>query len=203
MGCPECGRDKPILAKNLCAACYMRRRRREKAGPAFVARAPTGAREGIAMAYRHDWVGRFHEKIDTSGDCHEWSGGSTAGGYGVFHTCGYTYLAHRLAFLLAGGEMDYSVVMHSCDNPKCVNPAHLSGGDHKANMDDMVAKGRRNVTGRCGKHLRDRATHPRAKAVRTPEGEFPSASLAADALGLHAKTIARRATDEVKGFSWA
>ena len=47
-------------------------------------------------------------------------------------------------------------------------------------------------------HLTDRAKHPRAQAIQTPKGEFPSASLAAEAHGItrqHAARLARIGKD--------
>lgn len=38
---------------------------------------------------------------------------------------------------------DGNVILHSCDNPKCINPEHLSQGIHQENMIDMVNKNRR------------------------------------------------------------
>jgi hypothetical protein len=34
------------------------------------------------------------------------------------------------------------VVMHSCDNPSCVNPNHLKIGTQKQNLEDRKQKGR-------------------------------------------------------------
>lgn len=44
--------------------------------------------------------------------------------------------------LTHGSLRDEDWVLHHCDNPRCVNPAHLFLGDRAANMADMVAKGR-------------------------------------------------------------
>jgi hypothetical protein len=35
-----------------------------------------------------------------------------------------------------------ALIMHSCDNPPCCNPKHLSEGNHYLNWADSVAKGR-------------------------------------------------------------
>jgi hypothetical protein len=52
--------------------------------------------------------------------------------------------AHRLAWELANNRPvpDGLVVMHSCDNPRCVNPSHLSVGTQSQNIHDSIRKGR-------------------------------------------------------------
>lgn len=76
--------------------------------------------------------------------CIEWTGACHP--YGQFHLApGTTIAAHRFAYALAKGPIpDYpgSFVLHSCDNPPCVNPAHLRVGTHQDNMDDMFSRGR-------------------------------------------------------------
>jgi hypothetical protein len=72
-------------------------------------------------------------------DCWEWRGNRNNRGYGKL---GKIY-AHRVAYELASGPIPSGLeVMHSCDNPPCCNPAHLSVGTHADNMQDMARKGR-------------------------------------------------------------
>lgn len=88
----------------------------------------------------------FMSRVDTSGECWVWLGPTNANGYGR----GYdpdrmkTRYVHQLSFEIFYGFKPEEV-MHTCDNRKCVNPAHLKAGDHTANCRDMAAKGRGNT----------------------------------------------------------
>lgn len=53
---------------------------------------------------------------------------------------------HVVALIEHSGEMPNGrVAMHSCDNPRCIEPTHLSWGTQKDNMRDKANKGRSNV----------------------------------------------------------
>ena len=82
-------------------------------------------------------------EITTNG-CHEWTGNIAPNGYGRVHLNGTRFWAHRTMWEVCNGvelKTD-NVIMHSCDNPKCVNPAHLQLGTFSTNFLDMWAKGR-------------------------------------------------------------
>lgn len=93
--------------------------------------------------------------------CWEWEG-RTAGGYGRFGYGGRDRGAHVLALVLRGVEVPKGmVVMHSCDNPPCVNPHHLRVATQAENRRDCAAKGRTATGERNGMN-----THPE----RRPDG---------------------------------
>jgi len=75
--------------------------------------------------------------------CIEYNGHIGNAGYGLDYDpeTKKTISAHRLAFKQAYGFLP-KVVMHTCDNPKCVNPEHLKAGTQSENIKDCVSKGR-------------------------------------------------------------
>lgn len=89
---------------------------------------------------------RFWLAVDVSdlSGCWEWTHTRSNKGYGVTCISGrVNTFAHRMAWHLTNGPIpDGLFVCHHCDNPPCVRPDHLFLGDVKANMEDMVQKGR-------------------------------------------------------------
>ncbi len=92
---------------------------------------------------------RFWSKVNKNTDtgCWEWTAFKNKSGYGMFTVSSSlrTY-AHRIAAKLDGRDPTGMSVCHSCDNPSCVNPAHLFLGTQQDNVDDMRAKGRANYS---------------------------------------------------------
>lgn len=90
------------------------------------------------------WQCRFKEifqKSPTVGDCIEWPMKPGSHGYGQFTIDGWNTTSHTTSFRFFHGEiLQGAVVMHSCDNRMCINPAHLSIGTRTENIKDMWAK---------------------------------------------------------------
>lgn len=108
----------------------------------------------------------FWTYVDESGGplaCWPWRGCKDACGYGrvwLWDPNTGTRVntgAHRVAWMFTHGEIPAGFcVCHSCDNPSCVNPAHLWLGTQGDNVRDMHEKGRAGVV-----------THPE----RLPRGD--------------------------------
>lgn len=99
---------------------------------------------------------RFFSKTAWRGKCLEWQGARNPAGYGMFNKDGKSsVLAHRMSYMLAHNMEPIKrglVVMHTCDNPACVNREHLVIGTHRANHDDKKNKGRSNTGTKHGLH---------------------------------------------------
>lgn len=123
-------------------------------------------------------VERFWRKVNKNGPimpnmetpCWQWMTGKSDSGYGSFAAGGRTLKTHRIAWTLAKGQIPHDgsahgiCVCHRCDNPLCVNPAHLFLGAHIDNMRDMGEKGRK-VVARGDKH------HSRLRPERMARGD--------------------------------
>lgn len=81
--------------------------------------------------------------LGENGPCCPWSRSTRKDGYGQVWWNGTVLSTHKVAFELTFGPVqEGQVVRHSCDNPLCCNPYHLTPGSQQRNMDDMVKKGR-------------------------------------------------------------
>jgi hypothetical protein len=97
---------------------------------------------------------RFFDKTAWRGRCLEWQAARNKAGYGVYQKGDGTILAHRMAYQIQHAMTlpKGAVVMHTCDNPSCVNHEHLQLGTHRQNHDDKKNKGRSNTGTKHGLH---------------------------------------------------
>lgn len=82
----------------------------------------------------------FERCVRTENGCLEWQGSLDRCGYGTIRFMGKVKKTHRLI----ADAPDGVCTLHSCDNPKCCNPQHLSLGSHAENMIDRSRKFRTN-----------------------------------------------------------
>ena len=85
--------------------------------------------------------------VDRETGCWIWQGVFSPDGYGrlVVTANGVRkqHRTHRLSYENWKGPIpDGLMVLHDCDNPKCINPDHLRVGTHEDNMLDKVKRNR-------------------------------------------------------------
>ena len=88
---------------------------------------------------------RFWEKVKKTEHCWLWIGATTVFGYGHICVDGLRLkgLTHRISWEWSHGPIPSGMsVLHHCDVPACVNPAHLFLGTQGDNLRDCIQKGR-------------------------------------------------------------
>lgn len=127
--CVLCGNQKSI-GRKLCRNCYNRARL-------------NGTLANYPILDHRDVFENRIEKTDT---CWPWKGTKNGYGYGIFLMPGEVPVrAHRYSYeYFIGPIPEGMIVLHSCDNPPCVNPAHLRVGTKGENNKDTAIRKRHN-----------------------------------------------------------
>lgn len=152
-----------------------------------------------------EFAQRFWSKVMVAGPDECWLWTATAHGqrgYGNFRATPYKdgdVSAHVVSWFLHTGEWPQKgiFVLHACDRPACVNPAHLSLGTHTDNMQDMIRKGRQGSITHPERVLRGDSHPARLHPERMARGDkngmrlHPESVLRGDKSPLHKITEAQ------------
>ena len=144
---------------------------------------------------------RFWAAVEKHDGCWRWAGVIMANGYGRFFRCReggkVKYVpAHRYSWELHYGPVPAGMqVCHRCDNPCCVNPAHLFLGTHADSMADRNQKGRQ---ARATSHGNSRLDPLKVLWIRDQKRRGRGAKSMAKELGVNKSTVQR----VLQGRTW-
>lgn len=143
---------------------------------------------------------RFWKRGDKSPNekgCWNWTGGKDRFGYGLIYYKGKRTVipTHRLSFIIHNGEIPEGFfVLHACDNPACVNPAHLYPGTQLQNMREKAERKRWNWNGKAIKLNADQV-----RAIRL---EYDSGNVTLKELGIKYKVTGQSISNIVRRKRW-
>lgn len=191
--CVICG--DAFFSRRLCRRCYAR----EWARGNIAAFPPYSLDEILEMS------------IQRTETCWLWMKGRASDGYGYIHVDGKRVQAHRLMYERVNGPIpDGLLVRHTCDNPPCVNPAHLLLGTYKDNAQDAVQRDRNSKGSRNG---RANFTEEQVLAIRADARSLDviAAEYGVSKFAIHAVQIGKswkhlpgaRDVKEMAGNTWA
>jgi hypothetical protein len=115
---------------------------------------------------------KFHASYipEPMSGCWLWEGPVNAHGYGRLSAGGKSWTAHRASYEIHKGPIHSGLwVLHTCDQPGCVNPDHLYLGTVVENVRDMMQRGRHvrwNGTRRGTGNPKSRLTPEQVQEIR-------------------------------------
>lgn len=169
--CISCDAPK-AWARKLCKRCYYREYAK-------------GTHKNFGKLTSEDMLRTNSEAVN---GCWVWTGTKNYFGYGVFSVGEKKQMAHRVSYEHFKGPIpEGMVVMHSCDNPSCVNPEHLSVGSKTDNNRDAVKKNR-HAHGEKNGHAK--LTVEQVRMIKESAYTCTQAELA-KSLGVHQSAISK------------
>lgn len=146
---------------------------------------------------------RFWAKVNKTDGCWEWTASLDRGGYGHFGLNGKVIMPHRYSYIIHHPlttdlwEHREICVCHKCDNPRCVNPAHMFLGSQVDNIKDRDTKGRGNQP-KGERQYNSKLTETQVREIR---GKFANGELQTQ-IALEYGTTQANISSIIKRKSW-